>query len=408
MSRLYNHLLLTPEQLDRLEVVLVSPRNPLNIGAAARAMANFGFGASRWLRPMNPTGAKLARRSARQSCSTAPAKPPHWQKPWPNAPSSPAPEPAPIASPISPDFLLPDAAPVSRRGLGNEGRAALVFGPEKHGLTREDLSYCHALIEIPTDPRQPSMNLGQAVAVCLYELARPAPASHSGHSDGRRITVRSSFRFIRGPRPSWRPHRETMLAAGYSPRAMHPANRHDLRVVLRRLTPSSLDTRRMMGLFRRILYRLQHPPGSDPAPASIRRNFRHSDFNVACILLERRHEVEYIMRFHRHTLPSPSITAPGILAALVLCLGFIAGAQQPAAKPSQAPATHNGHTSHPATPAAKPISEDELRRRLQGKTVYLRGGYFASELRFDQFGRFVGSAPQLPYTLAWSKSTKFT
>src|SRR5580704_9874276 len=39
----YNRCLLTEAQRDRLEVVLVSPRNPLNIGAAARAMANFGF-----------------------------------------------------------------------------------------------------------------------------------------------------------------------------------------------------------------------------------------------------------------------------------------------------------------------------------------------------------------------------
>ncbi|MEI9970391.1 MAG: hypothetical protein WDM87_17910 [Terracidiphilus sp.] len=35
--------MLTDTQRDRIEVVLVSPRNPLNIGAAARAMANFGF-----------------------------------------------------------------------------------------------------------------------------------------------------------------------------------------------------------------------------------------------------------------------------------------------------------------------------------------------------------------------------
>ena len=40
---LYNHSLLPESQFDRIEVVLVSPRNPLNIGAVARAMANFGF-----------------------------------------------------------------------------------------------------------------------------------------------------------------------------------------------------------------------------------------------------------------------------------------------------------------------------------------------------------------------------
>ena len=44
---LYNESLFTESQRDRIGLVLVSPRNPLNIGAAARAMANFGFRAAR-------------------------------------------------------------------------------------------------------------------------------------------------------------------------------------------------------------------------------------------------------------------------------------------------------------------------------------------------------------------------
>ena len=51
---------------------------------------------------------------------------------------------------------------------------ALLFGPEKTGLSNEDLSHCHWLMHIPTRPAHISMNLGQAVAVCLYELARDA------------------------------------------------------------------------------------------------------------------------------------------------------------------------------------------------------------------------------------------
>lgn len=51
-------------------------------------------------------------------------------------------------------------------------RLALVFGSEKHGLINEDLSRCHRLMSIPTQPGCPSMNLGQAVAVCCYELVR--------------------------------------------------------------------------------------------------------------------------------------------------------------------------------------------------------------------------------------------
>jgi len=53
---------------------------------------------------------------------------------------------------------------------------------------------------------------------------------------------------------------EVMDAAGYSPPAMQPANRHDLRLLLRRLSLSAHDTRRILGIFRRILWRLKRAP----------------------------------------------------------------------------------------------------------------------------------------------------
>jgi tRNA/rRNA methyltransferase len=50
---------------------------------------------------------------------------------------------------------------------------ALLFGSEKFGLSNDDMSFCHWLLRIGTEG---SMNLGQAVAVCLYELVRnPTP-----------------------------------------------------------------------------------------------------------------------------------------------------------------------------------------------------------------------------------------
>lgn len=51
---------------------------------------------------------------------------------------------------------------------------ALLFGSEKFGLSNDALSHCHWLIRIPTCDLNISMNLGQAVAVCLYELIRDA------------------------------------------------------------------------------------------------------------------------------------------------------------------------------------------------------------------------------------------
>jgi tRNA/rRNA methyltransferase len=152
--------------------------------------------------------------------------------------------------PEQPVITLPDLAPLVAQELARGGRVALVYGTEKHGLTRDDLAHCNLLVEIPTDPHQPSMNLGQAVAVCLYELSvrargventplAPTPAAPSGHLELLANLIE-----------------DTMQAAGYSPRGMEPANHHDLRLLLRRLNLTAHDTRRILGLFRRILWRL--------------------------------------------------------------------------------------------------------------------------------------------------------
>jgi len=151
---------------------------------------------------------------------------------------------------------LPNLPAIVRDELRKGGRVALVFGPEKHGLTRNDLSYCHLMVEIPTDYRQPSMNLGQAAAVCLYELSvgifRQIDESKAAPGGDGLAPSSGALELLACV------IEETMDAAGYSPRTMLSANRHDLRVLLRRLQPNQLDTRRMLGLFRRILWRLRH------------------------------------------------------------------------------------------------------------------------------------------------------
>ena len=168
--------------------------------------------------------------------------------------------------PEQPAVRLPELAPLVRQEVGHGGRVALIFGPEKHGLTREDLAHCHVLVEIPTDARQPSMNLGQAVAVCLYELASRGfsmqagagteEAAASGDLRARSAELERLAGVVE----------ETMLAAGYSPGVMEAANRHDLRVLLRRLRLSAADTRRTMGLFRRILWRLRPTQNAGRGP----------------------------------------------------------------------------------------------------------------------------------------------
>jgi len=66
---------------------------------------------------------------------------------------------------------LDKAATVIRKRLAREP-VAILFGSEKKGLSNEDMSYCHWLLHIPTCEEHQSMNLGQAAAVCLWELAR--------------------------------------------------------------------------------------------------------------------------------------------------------------------------------------------------------------------------------------------
>jgi tRNA/rRNA methyltransferase len=128
-------------------------------------------------------------------------------------------------------------------------------------LTREDLSFFHVLVEIPTDPAQPSMNLGQAAAVCLYELA-----TRAGLPDPRSsqipIAIAPALESNEVAPPSNQLDvlaaliEAVMVAAKYSPENMQEANRHDLRLMLRRLHLNALDRRRILGIFRRILWRL--------------------------------------------------------------------------------------------------------------------------------------------------------
>lgn len=151
--------------------VLVRPRNPLNIGAAARAMANFGFREMVVVAPYGPVwqetrsavGAEEVVTSARAVDSLVEAAGDAATVIGTTAGSR---------RNLDRDLIpLPDL-PAWLRERKAKGRVAVLFGSEKTGLSNEHLSYCHALIRIPTVADCPSMNLGQAVAVTAYELAR--------------------------------------------------------------------------------------------------------------------------------------------------------------------------------------------------------------------------------------------
>jgi tRNA/rRNA methyltransferase len=181
--------------------------------------------------------------------------------------------------PEQPVIPLPDLAPLIQKELARGGRIAVVFGSEKRGLTQTDLSHCHLLAVIRTDPKQPSLNLGQAVAVCLYGLsARPnlatgelgapgagSPRTGPSSRGGDPSQLGTGEIAHATPPASTRDLEllaglveETMLAANYSPPEMRDANRHDLNLLLRRLALTRSDAGRILGFFRRILWQLKH------------------------------------------------------------------------------------------------------------------------------------------------------
>jgi len=151
--------------------VLVRPRNPLNIGAAARAMANFGFREMVVVAPYGPVwqetrsavGAEEVVTSARAVDSLVEATGDAAIVIGTTAGSR---------RNLERDLISLLDVPGWLRERKARGRVAVLFGSEKTGLSNEHLSYCHALIRIPTVVDCPSMNLGQAVAVTAYELAR--------------------------------------------------------------------------------------------------------------------------------------------------------------------------------------------------------------------------------------------
>ena len=160
-----------PADLSRVRVVLVRTRNPLNIGASARAMSNFGFTSLRLVRPYD-----IAFREARSGVGASSIL--LQAEEYDRVSDAVADCSLVVGTTAARDRelkhtlrRLQDGARIMREQL-KSGSVAILFGSEKTGLGNKDLSYCQWLLRIPTRQQHGSMNLGQAVAVCLYELIR--------------------------------------------------------------------------------------------------------------------------------------------------------------------------------------------------------------------------------------------
>jgi len=174
--------------MRRVDVILVRPLRPGNIGAAARAMKNLGAGRLVLVAPCDhlaPEAYQLAY-GAQELLTRATVA-------------------ATLDEAVSPYRCVIGATVRAHRGYGpaelistarrpiiarlRRGRIALVFGSEQNGLTNEEIALCHRLIRLPMAAPAPSYNLAQAVLLTLYELfaaaqhplpapARPTAPSH--------------------------------------------------------------------------------------------------------------------------------------------------------------------------------------------------------------------------------------
>jgi len=240
--------LLTPAEFDRLRVVLVAARNPLNIGAAARAMSNFGF---RHLRVVNPY--QPAFREARSAVGAS-------------AVLKDAEQFKTVAEAVADCTLVVGTTAVRHRHLHHplrrsedgallirkrlrSGRVALLFGSEKFGLTNDDLSHCHWLVRIPTREENISMNLGQAVAVCLYELIRDSKAPRQSE----KLALASAAEVERITTMLL----EALHASGFLDMRRVADSEQRIRRLVRRLKLPARDAVIWLGMLRQIVWKLR-------------------------------------------------------------------------------------------------------------------------------------------------------
>jgi TrmH family RNA methyltransferase len=245
--------MLSEEQRARVCVVLVRARNPNNIGAVARAMHGFGFADLRLVNDYS-VGLETARSAVDASEILADAK-----------------QFASVAEAVAdcslvvgttavgerkhlhPLYTLAEGEGLVRAGLAS-ARVALLFGSEKTGLNNDALSHCHWLMTIPMHQspglRHASMNLGQAAAVCLYELVRQTdtpplnePQLMASAEDLERVTELLA---------------EVLAGIGYAQRRPASAERTEVRRMVRRMNLNQSDARRWIGVLRQLIWKMGH------------------------------------------------------------------------------------------------------------------------------------------------------
>ena len=237
-------------------IILTRPQMGENIGAAARAMLNFGLTDLRLVAPRdgwpNPKAIAMASGAAGQVLDRA--------RVYPSLAEAMADIDYAYATTargreLTKPVLTPASAMADGRARTAEGqRIAVIFGPERAGLENDDVARANAIITVPVNPDFPSLNLAQAVLLTGYEWARetlpPEPAPHGRRPDGEAPATRIEIEKLAD-------HWEERLAdAGFFfPPEKAPAMKLTLRNLWSRLPLTRADTRIFHGMLRQLIRR---------------------------------------------------------------------------------------------------------------------------------------------------------
>ena len=222
---------------SRVDVVLVRPARAANVAAACRAMKNMGLGRLRIVEP--PPG--LADPEVRSLAYGA------WDVLDAARPAGSLLEAVGEATLVAgtsgrplPDAWSPRRLAREAEGRARGGRISLVFGPERSGLTKQELDLCHLRVHIPTSAEHSSLNLAQAVLVLAYELhvSVPEEPPSDGAPDGAAAAAELE--------QAVQDLRAGLLEVGY----LNPANPDEVLAELRRLLARAGPTPREVTLLR--------------------------------------------------------------------------------------------------------------------------------------------------------------
>jgi tRNA/rRNA methyltransferase len=253
--------------LSHCRIVLVRPHYAGNLGATARVMRNFGLSDLVLVAPYASTNDLEARRMATHGLSLLDS-------------ARTVPDLGAALSDCVYSFATSAlTAGVYRSGtIGpaaekmpellaatDAGPVALVFGPEPHGLSNEEIGRCHGMVHIPVDTEFGSLNLAQAVAICCYELRKAWSGTVNETRGKPKLAPRAVAPFADQER-MYEHLREALTAVGYLFGEKGETLMHGIRHLIGRAQPTHQEVKILHGLARQLLWAAGQMKSKDEKP----------------------------------------------------------------------------------------------------------------------------------------------